>query len=325
MHFRTVLNPEKSAFDINYKSRIALFGSCFAEEIGARLEKFKFNTNINPFGILYNPISIKKAIEMIIIDRVFKKDDIFFYNERWHSFYHHSKFSFSEKEETLDSLNENKATSIRHEIINGADFLFITFGTAWVYELKKTREIVSNCHKLPSEQFRKRLLDADEITVEYFQLINSLQNLNPNLKIVFSISPIRHIKEGFSENMLSKSILKVAISQLTKHFQNVFYFPAYEIMLDDLRDYRFYKKDKIHPNELAVDYIWKKFSESFIRKPTCSTLSEIKKIKKAMHHKVFNPSSEGHLKFKKKYLEKVEDLAKRYKEIDFSAELKFFS
>jgi len=322
MNFRTELKIEKAQFDINYKSRIALFGSCFAEEVGARLEASKFNTNVNPFGILYNPISIKKAIEMIVIEKVFKKDDIFFHNERWHSFYHHSKFSSSDEKATLNSLNLQSETN--DDMIDGADYLFITFGTSWVYELKKTGAVVSNCHKLPSDSFRKRLLNSDEITVEYFQLINSLQNLNPDLKIVFSISPIRHIKEGFSENMLSKSILKVAISQLTQHFDNVYYFPAYEIMIDDLRDYRFYKKDKIHPNEVAVDYIWDKFSESFFRESTLKSLAQIERVKKAMHHRVFNPNSEAHVKFKKQNIELIKGIALQNPEIDFKEEFDFF-
>lgn len=310
INFRTKIPPTKYNFDINYKSKIMFIGSCFTENIGQKLEETKFNIDINPFGIIYNPISVKNSLQNLIIKKVFKEEDLFYFNERWNSYSHHGKFAFPEQKETLKNINERINSSSLH--LQTSDYLFVTFGTAWIYELASTKQVVSNCHKVPSKEFNKKILSVEEITKTYKQLLQSLNKFNPNLKVIFTISPVRHLKDGFSENNLSKSTLKLAINELVNSNKNCYYFPAYEIMIDDLRDYRFFNSDLLHPNQIAIDYIFNYFENSFFSEETIKIYSEINKIISAKKHKPFNPKSETYFKFIKKINEDVEELKNQY-------------
>ncbi|MBE9467838.1 MAG: GSCFA domain-containing protein [Bacteroidetes bacterium] len=321
--FRTNIEIPKSNSKIAYNSKTIFVGSCFTENIGNKLYELKFPVEINPFGIQYNPKSVKNSLSFLIDKKVFTQDDIHFTNEQWFSFYHHSKFSNSDKEKCLFKINEKIRQAA--EFLENADTLFITFGTAWVYQLNETKEIVSNCHKLPANQFNRFLLDVDDIYKDYLILIKRLLELNNKLKIIFTVSPIRHLKDGAVGNQISKSTLILAVNKLKKHFSNVEYFPSYEIMMDDLRDYRFYADDMFHINETAINYIWQKFSETYFDDNTQDLIKKIKKIVKNKNHKPFNPKSQMYKDFLKNNLEQINKLLHQYPYINLEDERNFFS
>jgi hypothetical protein len=278
---------------INYASNILLIGSCFVENIGNKLEYFKFQNLLNPFGILFHP----KAIEVLIADSVGKKKysekDIFFYNEQWHSFDAHSKLSNPSKEILLLELNSQ--LGLTNQKIQKASHVIITLGTAWVYRFVESQNIVANCHKVPQKQFSKELLSVEEIVQSLENMVRLIKKVNPDVAIIFTVSPVRHLKDGFIENTQSKSHLITAIhSILTDH---IHYFPSYEIMMDELRDYRFYAEDMMHPNHLAIEYIWNKFKEVWISEDSNKIMDEVDVIQKNLQHKPFNPNSESHQKF----------------------------
>ena len=278
---------------INYASNILLIGSCFVENIGNKLEYFKFQNLLNPFGILFHP----KAIEVLIADSVGKKKysekDIFFYNEQWHSFDAHSKLSNPSKEILLLELNSQ--LGLTNQKIQKASHVIITLGTAWVYRFVESQNIVANCHKVPQKQFSKELLSVEEIVQSFENMVRLIKKVNPDVAIIFTVSPVRHLKDGFIENTQSKSHLITAIhSILTDH---IHYFPSYEIMMDELRDYRFYAEDMMHPNHLAIEYIWNKFKEVWISEDSNKIMDEVDVIQKSLQHKPFNPNSESHQKF----------------------------
>ena len=278
---------------INYASNILLFGSCFVENIGNKLEYFKFQNLVNPFGILFHP----KAIEALIADSVGKKKysekDIFFYNEQWHSFDAHSKLSNPSKEILLLELNSQ--LGLTNQKIHNASHVIITLGTAWVYRFMVSENIVANCHKVPQKQFSKELLSVEEITQSLQNIIFLIKKVNPDVAIIFTVSPVRHLKDGFIENTQSKSHLITAIHSTLN--DKIHYFPSYEIMMDELRDYRFYAEDMIHPNHLAIEYIWNRFKEVWISEDSNSIMDEVDVIQKGLQHKPFNPNSESHQKF----------------------------
>lgn len=322
--FRTITPEVDFPFEIDYHSKMMFIGSCFTENIGGRLKKAKFDTLVNPFGIMFNPISVKRAIQLIAGESEFAKSDLIYHNELWHSLHHHSDFSRTHAEDVLDTINNQ----IRHsaDFLRTANFLFITFGTAWIYEYKKTGEVVANCHKLPQEEFNKRLLDADEVLIEYFQLLKILKNINPKLNVIFTISPVRHLNNGQTGNFFSKSVLAVAIQQLLKIYdsESLYYFPAYELQHDDLRDYRFYDSDMVHPSKDAVDYIYDYFQNSFFGRETKELAGEVEKIVKAYYHRPFNIDTDSYKQFKAKTVERIIDLNRRFPKLNFEQELKYF-
>ena len=199
--------------------------------------QLKFPAVVNPFGVLYNPVSVRNAIEILIDQKKFKDSDLNFFNEQWFSFYHDTEFSHPDKNISLEKIN--KSISIAADNLRKAGYLIVSFGTAWVYKYLKNGNVVSNCHKIPAKEFERYKLDVEDIFVEWANLMNRLNELNPDLKIIFTVSPVRHWKDGAIQNQLSKSTLILAIHQLKQQFENVDYFPSYEIMMDDLRDYRF--------------------------------------------------------------------------------------
>lgn len=320
--FRTEIFPKKSSFPIDHHKKTVFIGSCFTENIGLKLVQNKFPVLINPFGVLYNPLSVKKAIDLIIGKKTFDNTDLQFVNDKWFSFAHHGSFSGTDKELVLTNINKKIKES--HLFLKTTNLLFVTFGTSWYYRLKKNGELVANCHKLPANLFDRELLNLEEIVAEWARLIERLHKFNPGLKLVFTISPIRHWKDGAVNNQLSKSVLNVAIHKLVQEFEQAFYFPAYEIMLDDLRDYRFYADDFIHPNTQAINYIWDKFMDAFIEDKSLAILKQINKITKSASHKAFYPETENYRKFLLANIENVEMLAQTYPFIDFSVEKKHF-
>ena len=315
--FRTQVLVPKSERKITYQSNIMLIGSCFSEYIGNKLSGFKFNTNNNPFGIVYNPLSVKKSISRLTENRDYFKDDLINRDGVWHSFDHHSRFSSTNPDECIQAINNQ--LHISSDFLKKTDFLFITFGTSYVYSLVKNNMVVSNCHKLPAKEFHRKRLTVNEIVNEYNELIKQLQSSNPNLQIVFTVSPIRHWKDGAHENQLSKATLLLAIDNICSDFKNVMYFPSYEIIMDDLRDYRFYEEDMLHPNKVAVDYIWNRFKECFTEKGTMSLMKEVEKVMLALKHRPFNPETEQYREFLKQNSDKIKFLKEQYK-INFREE-----
>lgn len=296
MNFRTKIPLARQSHDqISYESGLLLLGSCFAENIGSKLEYFKFQNSINPFGILFHPIAVEKLILKAINQENFTDEDIFPLNERWHCFNAHSSLSANSKDELLESLN--KALDLLNQQLNNSTHIIITLGTTWVYRYIETDSIVANCHKVPQKKFIKELLSVEDIVESLDSIVSLVKSVNADASIVFTVSPVRHLKDGFVENNRSKSHLLSAIHQLVEPRKRLYYFPSYEIMMDELRDYRFYEDDMIHPNALAIDYIWDCFKEVWISEQSLSTMDEVETIQKGLSHKPFNPESEQHQKF----------------------------
>ena len=300
---------------IDYKSKILLLGSCFSENIGDKLSYYKFQTQQNPFGILFHPKAIEKLISNAINQKKYTEKDIFFHNERWHCFDGHSDLSTSNKQQLIDNLNTKTATAF--SILKDASHIIVTLGTAWVYKYLESNEIVANCHKIPQKEFSKEILSIDEIQNSLQNICSLISSVNKSAKVIFTVSPVRHIKDGFVDNQRSKSHLISAIHQLREQNNSVEYFPSYEIMMDQLRDYRFYKEDMIHPNATAIHCIWDKFSSVWLSESAIETMNKVEEIQRGLAHKPFNPNSEAHQKFLEKLAQKKETLTKVFPHISF--------
>ncbi|MBE7648266.1 GSCFA domain-containing protein [Tenacibaculum finnmarkense] len=300
---------------IDYNSKLLLLGSCFSENIGDKLSYYKFQSQQNPFGILFHPKAIEKLITDAINEKIYTEKDIFLHNESWHCFDAHSSLSSSDKKEVLNNLNT--ANTATFEYLKNASHLVITLGTSWVYRKISSDAIVANCHKIPQKNFLKEILTIDEIAESLEAIISLTKSVNPNISIIFTVSPVRHIKDGFIQNQQSKAHLLSAIHQVTDVKNNTYYFPSYEIMMDELRDYRFYAQDMIHPNNTAINYIWEKFIEVWISENTQKTMKEVDIIQKGLAHRSFNPTSEAHQKFLKNIAQKKETLQKAFPFITF--------
>ena len=275
MDFLTKIPIQSQPYNqIDYNSKILLFGSCFVENIGEKLKYFKFQNTINPFGIMFHPEAIETLISNAINEKIYTKKDIFFHNERWHCFDAHSLLSNTTDEQLLLDLNENIKLIIKK--IQESTHIIITLGTAWVYRHIESKQIVANCHKVPQKQFQKEILTVEEITSSLENIERQIRSVNPNVQFIYTVSPVRHLKDGFIENTQSKSHLITAIHQNIS--TNSTYFPSYEIMMDELRDYRFYKEDMIHPNKTAINYIWKKFQQVWIAEETSIIMDEVDRI-----------------------------------------------
>ena len=320
--FRSEVFPEFFPEQLDYKTKTMFVGSCFTEHIGNKMLNLKFPTIINPFGILYNPVSVARSIERILNPVLFGEKDLLFFNEKWISFMHHGRFSSMNSGDALDLINNHLTESSKyfHEKL----VLFITFGTAWVYKYKKSNQVVANCHKIPASEFERIQLSVNEIVERYSSLLENIKKKNKDIKIVFTVSPVRHWKDGPVDNQYSKSILIVAVNELTRMFDSASYFPSYEIMMDDLRDYRFYDDDLFHPNQMAIEYIWEKFAECFIKSEAIDISKKIEKIRKAALHRPFYQKTKAYKNFIESNLLEIKRLQRLYPELDFSEELNHF-
>lgn len=323
LNFQTKLNLPDYSFGISHEDVIFSIGSCFAENMGQRLADTKFSIRFNPFGILYNPASIAQCFTRILNQEKYRETELVNYNDLWHSRDHHSSFSKANEQEILTLLNKGLVET--HRFLTSCNRLIITLGTAFVWEEKADNKIVANCHKRPKKLFERRRLSVQEITRLLKPILQQLKELNPQLQVITSVSPVRHTNDGFIENQRSKASLILALAELEAELDFVCYFPAYELVMDDLRDYRFYGEDMLHPSHLAVDYIWEKFSASFFSPKTCSLIKKIEKIRKRVAHKAFNPNSEAHTNFESKTQDAILALQKEYPIIDFSKEIKLLS
>lgn len=319
MDFRTKIDIPTSEVIISHRNRLLMLGSCFIENIGKILSDNKFQVNLNPFGILYNPLSISTALNLLIEEKEFTKDDLFFDKGLYLSFYHHGFFSDKDSEKCLSYINnELKQAS---SDLRKADVLIITFGTAYVFRHKEKNMIVGNCHKLPAATFDRFRLNVDDIVKEWTLLIDKIKEINPRIKILLTVSPIRHLKDGASQNQLSKATLLLAIDQLLQEKESVYYFPSYELVLDELRDYRFYGEDMIHPNSTAIQYIWERFGDTYFRSDTYSIIKEWSKIHQALNHRPINGVSEEHKLFLRQTLLKIKAFRDKYPYICCDSEL----
>ena len=324
MKFRTEVELPEFKKKMGYRHPSLMIGSCFAENIGDFLQERCLPIMVNPFGILYNPFSIANCLELLMTQKVFTEQDLFFSGGLYHSFSHHSRFSGSDSSLVLEQINSRSAEALNC-LIN-ASHLFITFGTSWVFQHKQSGRVVSNCHKLPAATFNHKRLTVDQITEIWTPVIEQLRIVNPKLQLVFTVSPIRHLKDGAHENQLSKSALLLAIESLISNYGNelIIYFPSYEIILDELRDYRFYATDMTHLSETATAFIREKFSETILDDETHSIINETDKLISAINHKPFNPQDSGYLSFLESQSGKLEQLQNKYPFVDFNPLVKKF-
>ncbi len=307
MNFRTQIPIQKNSNPIDYSSFVLSLGSCFADNMGAKFEYYKFHSAVNPFGILFHPLAIEKIIKRSIELEEFTENDIFFLNERWHCFDVHSALSHSDKNSFLQNLNHLLFQTKQQ--LQKATHLIITYGTAWVYKTKSTQLYVANCHKMPQMHFDKELLSVAIIEKSIENTLELLQKINPNLNVIFTVSPVRHIKDGFVENQRSKAHLVTALHDCIHNNDGASYFPSYEILLDELRDYRFYATDMLHPNQLAIDYIWEQFKTSYIKLAVFEVMKEVESIQKMLAHKPFDVTSESYKKMQESINKKTSKLS----------------
>jgi hypothetical protein len=322
MEFRTVVNITPLPFRITYADPVMFIGSCFASEIGSQLREGKMPVMINPAGTVFNPVSVAKTIDSIISGRPVTEKDLYFYNGLWHSFSHYSDFSAPSSSEVVDRINGKSAMA--HDFLTKCKYLFVTFGTARVYRLKSTGEIVSNCHKMPSDFFERELLGVDDIVILWQEKLDKLRTLFPHLRVIFTISPVRHWKDGAHGNQVSKSVLFLAVEELLGRNTFTAYFPAYEILMDELRDYRFYDEDMLHPSKKAVDYIWEAFTKCYLDTDTTMAWKEAATITRALRHRITSVNDASVRDFASNMLRKIAKIEGVYPLVNLSEERQYF-
>jgi len=308
--FRTVVIPDKPKYTISHADSIISIGSCFSENVGHKFRDYKFNININPFGQQYNPYSIATAIQRLLNPVAYTQAELVQHDELFHSFDHHGSYSKSTAEETLQHINSNLQQASAD--LKNATILFLTFGTSHVFQLKDAEKVVSNCHKLSGNNFTRRVLKPQEIVEVLANALTALQKVNPHIKIIATVSPVRYFAFGHYENSISKAHLFTAIYQLQEIFPDMFYFPAYELVMDDLRDYRFFAEDMLHPNYQATNYVWESLCNTLLDKKTVALMKDIDEILLAARHRPRNPQSDAHKKFAQKYIDKINQLNQQH-------------
>jgi len=330
MQFQLPINIKQPGIRINYKDKILLTGSCFTEHIGNSLQELKFSVLQNPNGILFDPASVCKSLQSYIRNHKYNEADLFQLNEVWNSWNHHSRFSHITKEECLKRINESQQSA--HEFLKQADWLIITLGSSFSYRLTEAAERsnlqintgVANCHRAPAQWFNKYLLNTDETVSMLDAAYHQLKQFNPKLKIIFTISPVRHIRDGVVENNRSKARLIEAVHHMVEKFDGLYYFPAYELVIDVLRDYRFYDIDMVHPNYPATEFVMEKFRENFIDDESQQLMEEVRKIVIARKHKAFQPETNAHKNFLKTHLQIARELQQKNSFLNLAEEISYF-
>ena len=319
-----IVSPEPK---IKYGDRLLLTGSCFTEHIGNSLSALKFDVLQNPNGILFDPASVAYSLVSYVQNRKYVSDDLFQLNEVWNSWQHHSAFSHVNQQDCLKRINESQSGA--YHFLQQADWLLITLGSSFSYHLVKptlnAREGVANCHRAPAQWFNKHLMTIDEINIALDNCIHQLFMFNPSLKIIFTVSPVRHIRDGVIENNRSKSRLIEVVHHLANKFDRIYYFPAYELVIDVLRDYRFYDIDMVHPNYQATQFVFERFMQYFINDESQKLAEEIQRIVTAKKHRPFQPSTEAHRKFLQANFDKAAAIQKKYPFLPFQEEIEYFS
>jgi len=327
MKFKLTLDAKPSKDTIAYGDKLMLIGSCFTENIGAKFKTYLFELSENPYGILFNPVSVVTTLTEIMDKRMYKVDDLFQHNELWHSWHHHSRFSAIAQEEALENINSSIFAA--HDFLKSANRLVITLGSAWLYHLTNEAplgngQVVANNHKGPINWFYKSLIQPNVLIKNLDDLVKRLHAFNPSLHITFTISPVRHLREGLIENNRSKAILIHAVHELVYQCNGVDYFPAYEYVIDDLRDYRFYAEDLVHPNFAASGYVWDKLVETYMDPKTQAIMKQVAELQLAMNHKPFFTGSAEHQKFLESCILKTETLLAKHPALSLQDHLAFF-
>ena len=317
---------------ITYRHRILLIGSCFTEHIGNKLQELKFNVLQNPNGILFDPKSVAASLVSYIRNKQYTERDLFYFNELWQSWQHHSVFSGTDKLECLDSINKSQHAA--HEFLKNAACIIITLGSSFSYRLSTAAppavqqndggNAVANCHRAPTQWFTKHLMGIEETNAALDNCIHQLLHFNPGLKIIFTVSPVRHIRDGVTENNRSKARLIEVVHNLVSKFDRLYYFPAYELVIDVLRDYRFYDVDMVHPNYPATEFVLEKFIQFCIDGASQQIMEEVKKVVIAARHKAFQPATNAHKQFLSSHLEKTIELQKKFPFLNMEEEIKYF-
>jgi len=333
MQFQVPINIKRLEPPVNYRDKILLTGSCFTEHIGNYLKDVKFNILQNPNGILFEPLGVCNSLVSYIENRRYEAADLFCLDEAWHSWQHHSRFSSIDPVAGLKQIND--AQQEAHDFLKEADWLIITLGSSFVYKLTENHTLftkgerpgstVVNCHKAPAQNFTKHLSTIEEMVTALDGVIYRLFKFNERLKIIFTISPVRHLRDGVMENNRSKARLIETVHHLVNKFDRLYYFPAYELVIDVLRDYRFYDIDMVHPNYAATQFVLEKFAETCMDETTQMLSEEIRKLVISYSHKPFNPGSVQHRKFLQSQLEKVKQLQQQHPYLDFTKEQSYFS
>ncbi len=337
MEFTLKMDLPKSDQLISHNDKILSIGSCFTEHIGNALKNRKFNVLQNPNGVLFDPLSVCKSLSTYILNKHYSPDDLFLLNELWHSWDHHSRFSGIEKSDVLNRINTSQ--QLAHNFLKQSDWLIITLGSAFHYQLTEYAATVeadfkspptanygvANCHRAPSKWFNKHLIDIKDITISLENIVQQLNEFNPKLNIIFTISPVRHIRDGVIENNRSKARLIEAVHQVVTTKEHVYYFPSYELVIDVLRDYRFYAEDLVHPNYAATDFVLEKFSQVFMNDETAKLNAEIKKLMIARKHRSKHPHTKAHQTFLQAHLEKAKMLQQKFDYLDLAEEIHYFS
>jgi hypothetical protein len=322
MELRTTFKIEPSPYKITYDHKVMFIGSCFASSIGEQMKRGKMTVMINPSGTVYNPVSVCNTLDSITAGQEFTKYNLHFHNGMWLSFFHYTDFSSEDPDKSLLRINSRlKEASL---FLKNTGFLFITLGTARIYRWKKTGQVVSNCHKIPSMEFSHELLSVKEIVDLWTKQLDRLSALYPDLKVIFTISPVRHVKDGLHGNQVSKSVLFLAVEELLGHSSRPQYFPAYELLMDDLRDYRFYSDDMIHPSDSAISYLWEAFSTCYLDNVSVKMWNEAFKITKARNHCFNTDSISKKMDFAQKILNHISLIENKFSQIDFSEEKSYF-
>lgn len=328
LKFKLTLEAKPSDKSMSYADKIFLIGSCFTENIGAKLQNHLFETKENPHGILFNPVSVCNALEDYISNKKYAESDLFLLNDVWNSWHHHSRFSGVTKQEALENIN--KSINEAHHFLKSANHLIITLGSAWLYTLNENAPqykgtVVANNHKAPSNWFSKKIMQPAELIEDLKSLVVKLKAFNPELQIIFTISPVRHLREGLVENNRSKAVLIHAVHELILSDLDVVYFPAYEYVIDDLRDYRFYAEDLVHPNFAASHYVWDKLVETYMNPETQAIMKQVAELQLAINHKPFFGGSSAHLKFMQACIGKTQSLMEQCPNLPLQNHLQFFS
>lgn len=287
-----------------------------------RLKQHKFNVLDNPHGILFNPYSVAKSLEGYIDGKSYTEADLFYQNELWNSWDHHTSYSDIDKAAALATINQSQARA--GKFIREASHIVITLGSAYYYTLKETGQVVSNNHRAPAAWFEKKLMGIDEVTNMFTDTLNSLFAINPDIQVIFTVSPVRHHRDGIVENNRSKARIIEGVHQLCDRYEQAYYFPAYELVIDILRDHRYYDIDFVHPNYLATDYVWGRLTEACMNEETLALMGKIKEIAIARKHKPRFPQTEAHKKFRQSYVQKIKALSQEYPYIEFGEELAYF-
>lgn len=311
--------PEKR---IRYSDRILLVGSCFTEHIGDKLASLKFITMQNPHGILFDAISVARCLDAVMRNDQVVESDLFFMNELWQSWDHHSRFSGTNKYDVLDSLNQYR--QVTNGFLQEADWLVITLGSSYSYRLVENDRPVANCHRAPAQTFRKHLSTIDETVAALDNTLHRLFRFNPDLKIIFTVSPVRHLRDGVVQNNRSKARLLESVHHLVGKFDKLYYFPAYELVIDVLRDYRFYDIDLAHPNYQATQFVLDHFYQSFMEPAAIPLMEQVQQIVMARKHKAFQPETNAHRQFLRSFADKTRELQETHRFLDLKEELEYF-